>query len=262
MREVIRLGHGWVVGDGRNVDFWTVKLIGNDTLIDVLVEELPEELRHLKVSDLWLEGLGWDMSRIAQFLSEETRLELATVVVDNVTGARDRLSWRETPDVWWAWKWRCGNVFGDNTLWRDRVKFVKEYVKEVSAGRIGEHGVRSTNRQERLISWTPLLVGWTKLNTDGASHGNPGAATAGGVLRNGDGQWCGGFALNIGRCTAPWAELWGVYYGLCIAWEKQVRRLEVEIDSSMVVGFLTTGISDTHPLSFLVQLCYGFALKD
>ncbi|CAA7042099.1 unnamed protein product [Microthlaspi erraticum] len=115
---------------------------------------------------------------------------------------------------------------------------------------------------ERLISWSPPSVGWMKLDTDGASRGNPGAATAGGVLRNGNGQWCGGFALNIGRCTAPLAELWGVYYELCIAWEKQVRRLEVEIDSLMVVGFLTIGISDTHPLSFLVHLCHGFISKD
>lgn len=42
-------------------------------------------------------------------------------------------------------------------------------------------------------------------------------ATAGGVLRNGDGEWCGGFALNIGRCSAPIAERWGDYYGLYIA---------------------------------------------
>jgi len=34
------------------------------------------------------------------------------------------------------------------------------------------------------------------------------------------------------------------------------------VDSEIVVGFLKTGISDTHPLSFLVRLCYGFLSKD
>lgn len=29
-----------------------------------------------------------------------------------------------------------------------------------------------------------------------------------------------------------------------------------------MVGFLTTGICDSHPLSFLVRLCYGFLAKD
>lgn len=34
------------------------------------------------------------------------------------------------------------------------------------------------------------------------------------------------------------------------------------MDSHIVVGFLTTGISDSDPLSFLVCLCYGFISKD
>ena len=58
------------------------------------------------------------------------------------------------------------------------------------------------------------------------------------------------------------AELWGVYYGLVIAWEKGISRLEVEVDSKMVVGFLMTGIEDTHRLSFLVRLCHGFLTRD
>ena len=101
-----------------------------------------------------------------------------------------------------------------------------------------------------------------KLNTDGLSHGNPGPATAGGVLRNGEGELCGGFALNIGRCGALLAELWGVYYGLVVAWKKGIRRFELEVDSKVVVEFLTTGIGDTHPLSFLVRMCHGLLEND
>ena len=72
----------------------------------------------------------------------------------------------------------------------------------------------------------------------------------------------GGFAVNIGICTAPMVELWRVYYGLVIAWERGVRKVELEVDSQIVVGFLKTWISVAHPLSFLVQLCYGFLSKD
>ncbi|CAA7029674.1 unnamed protein product [Microthlaspi erraticum] len=130
--------------------------------------------------------------------------------------------------VWWGWKWRCGNVFGENQKCRDRAPAAE----------------------------------WFKLNTDGASQGNPGLATAGGVLRDGDGRWCSGFALNIGRCSAPLAELWGVYYGLMMAWEKQIPRLVLEVDLEVVVGFLMKGIQNSHPLSFLVRLCHGFLSKD
>ena len=34
------------------------------------------------------------------------------------------------------------------------------------------------------------------------------------------------------------------------------------MDSKVVVEFLTTGIGDTHPLSFLVRLCHGFISRD
>lgn len=47
-----------------------------------------------------------------------------------------------------------------------------------------------------------------------------------------------------------------------MAWERGLTQVEVEIDSEIVVGFLTTGISDSHPLSFLIRLCYGFISRD
>lgn len=165
--------------------------------------------------------------------------------------------------TWWGWKWRCGNVFGVNGKCRDRVRFIKELATEVSqAFSVMRGAPTGVIRVERQIAWSPPSEGWIKLNTDGASRGNPGLASAGGVLRDGSGVWRGGFALNIGICSAPLAELWGVYYGLYIAWEQGITRLELEVDSEIVVGFLQTGISDTHPLSFLVRLCHGFISRD
>ena len=76
-------------------------------------------------------------------------------------------------------------------------------------------------------------------------------------MRDENGMWQGGFALNIGICSAVLVELWGVYYGHCIAWDRGIRRVEVEVDSESVAGFLKTGIQDSNHLSFLVRLCYG-----
>jgi len=113
--------------------------------------------------------------------------------------------------VWWGSKWRCGTVFGENGRCRDRVRFVKELAKEVMTVK-SLHVMCSSSaiREERLIEWKPSTGEWVKLNTDGASKGNPGLATASGALRDGAGNWCGGFAVNLGRCAAPLAELWGV----------------------------------------------------
>ena len=165
--------------------------------------------------------------------------------------------------VWWCWKWRCGYVFGETGKCRDRVKFVKDKTQEVTLAnnKLRLH-LAVGLREERHIKWRRPSNGWCKLNTDGASRGNPGLATAGGVMRDENGEWQGGFAVNIGICSATLAELWGVYYGFVIAWENGIRRLEVEVDSATVVGFLKTGIHDAHPLSFLVRLCYGFISRD
>ncbi|KAG7564477.1 Ribonuclease H-like superfamily [Arabidopsis suecica] len=364
LREVIYKGYGWAIGDGKSVNFWSDRWLLETPIMDTIIEPLPAENAIVKARDLWRNGSGWDWEKIMPYISENRRLELAAVVLDTVTGAKDRLSWAATTNgkftvksayelitrdeyprqhmdkfyerlwkviapervrvflwlvgkqvvmtneerfrrhlcdteicqickngvesiihvlrdcggggeegeswptmfamaVWWGWKWRCGNIFGDNRVWKDRVRFIKELAKEVMAAKVlNGNGVTKAVRVEKMIKWVTPPTGWFKLNTDGASHGNPGLATAGGVLRNEAGEWCGGFALNIGRCSAPLAELWGVYYGLYIAWEQRITRLELEVDSVMVVEFLTTGIGDSHPLSFLVRLCYGFLSKD
>ncbi|KAG7533623.1 Ribonuclease H domain [Arabidopsis thaliana x Arabidopsis arenosa] len=397
LKEVVTRGSRWVVGDGREVRFWTDKWLSNEPLLDSVVTDVPTDQMELRVKELWREGTGWIFNRITPYVSHSARLQLMAVVIDNITGARDRLSWGETADgeftvksayalltrnsdprpdlssffdrvwrvvapervrtflwlvghqaimtnverhrrhlgdtsvcqvckggeetilhvlrdcpsiagiwrrivpasrrnqfwntsilewlygnlqlagngvneswatlfalgVWWGWKWRCGYIFGENGKCRDRVKFVKDLAAEVErADRLSRETRGTSPRVERMIAWKPPTGEWWKLNTDGASRGNPGLATAGGVLRDGAGHWRGGFSLNIGVCSAPLAELWGVYYGLYIAWERRCRRLELEVDSELVVGFLQTGINDSHPLSFLVRLCHGFISRD
>ena len=143
------------------------------------------------------------------------------------------------------------------------MQFVRDRAREVMEANknLRERPVAG-GRVEKQIAWQRPGSGWYKLNTDGAARGYPGLATAGGVVRGEYGMWEGGFAINIGICSASLAELWGVYYGLCIAWDRGIRRLEVEVDSESVVGFLQTGIHDVHPFSFLVRLCYGFISRD
>lgn len=73
-----------------------------------------------------------------------------------------------------------------------------------------------SGRVERRIRWVPPTGEWMKLNTDGVLRGNPGLAAADGVLRDGDGNWCGGFAVNISKCYVPLAELWREFIMVCI----------------------------------------------
>ena len=54
-------------------------------------------------------------------------------------------------------------------------------------------------------------VGWKKLNTDGASKGNPGLAGCGGVVRDKNGRWIAGFSRRIG-VTSSFGGLGRVSY--------------------------------------------------
>lgn len=64
-----------------------------------------------------------------------------------------------------------------------------ELVNEVAMAHTNLAGCNGpAEKVDRLIAWVPLGEGWVKLNTDGASRGNPGAATAGGVLQDKDGN--------------------------------------------------------------------------
>ncbi|KAG7543761.1 Ribonuclease H-like superfamily [Arabidopsis thaliana x Arabidopsis arenosa] len=397
-RVVVVPGIRWVIGDGNHAKFWTEKWLLNKPLTEVVTGALPHGVLDLRVCEFWQNGSGWVLDRIEPYIPAQVVLQLRSVVLDNITGSRDRISWGESANgeftvssayslltnnsnprqdmgklfnrvwhviapervrlfiwlgmhqalmtnaerqrrhlsdsgicpvcrsaeetilhilrdcpamdgvwirlvpagkrhaffaktlmewlyvnlgddtwvgdsgwstqfamaIWWAWKWRCGNVFGVQGKCRDRVKFLKDLAIEVTLAheKAAEQQKKQVGRVEKQIAWLKPAAGWVKVNTDGASRGNPGLAAAGGVLRDETGKWCGGFSLNIGVCSAPLAELWGVYYGLYIAWERRATRVELELDSEMVVGFLKTGISEYHPLSFLVRLCHGFLARD
>ena len=55
--------------------------------------------------------------------------------------------------TWWGWKWRCGNIFGENRVWKDKVRFIKGLAAEVRAANMAskEHSPAAV-RVERMIA--------------------------------------------------------------------------------------------------------------
>ncbi|GKV15349.1 hypothetical protein SLEP1_g26146 [Rubroshorea leprosula] len=66
---------------------------------------------------------------------------------------------------------------------------------------------KNTQKESRLVCWEKPPEGYCKLNTDGSAHGNPGPASAGGVIRDHLGRWIVGFACKIGYASCLRAEL-------------------------------------------------------
>lgn len=67
---------------------------------------------------------------------------------DNGTGNEFRWSLMFALPVWWGWKWRCGNVFGEkHRVWRDIVGFLRNLAKEVMLANEVERGSKNAGQR-------------------------------------------------------------------------------------------------------------------
>uniref|UniRef100_A0A6N2MZS1 RNase H type-1 domain-containing protein n=1 Tax=Salix viminalis TaxID=40686 RepID=A0A6N2MZS1_SALVM len=136
--------------------------------------------------------------------------------------------------LWYIWKERCNTTFGgDQGNWFGTILAIKRMVED--SKKIQRNGNESP-AEAANIGWKYPAEGWIKLNVDGCSKGNPGIAGAGGVIRDHMGTWIGGFARNIGICSSVTAELWAIYEGLKLTWDKGFRKVYLESDSRVVIA--------------------------
>ena len=160
---------------------------------------------------------------------------------------------------WWLWRWRnerCFNV--DPRIPVDQVSFIFARLKQIreayEQGPKGAEGHRSM-RQEVLIRWKYPGMGWMKLNTDGASKGNPGKAGAGGLIRGHRGELFEVFAANCGECSSTQAELLVVMRGLIVAWNGGHRKVVVSVDSEVVLKLLEGDPPTNSPYIHIIRKC-------
>jgi ribonuclease HI len=96
-------------------------------------------------------------------------------------------------------------------------------------------------------SWSPPPYPFIKLNFDGASKGNPGAAGYGAVIRDHLGHLLLIAAGSLGHTTNNAAELWGLIRGLHLANELGVHNVVVEGDSQIILNILQRILKGANP---------------
>ncbi|BFG25218.1 hypothetical protein CerSpe_114920 [Prunus speciosa] len=107
-----------------------------------------------------------------------------------------------------------------------------------------------------MLSWVPPRDGWFKLNIDGSRRFASGTIGAGGVIRNSNGDWIAGFAINLGTGQVLEAELWGLFFGIKLAVHKRLSHLNIEMDSSVAVNLMKKAdFPQDHPLAGLLSGC-------
>ncbi|KAL0462889.1 UNVERIFIED_CONTAM: putative ribonuclease H protein [Sesamum latifolium] len=104
-----------------------------------------------------------------------------------------------------------------------------------------------------LVTWLKPEPEWMKLNTDGASRGNPGVAVAGGLLRNHKGEVLWAFFEPLGTTTNTVAELQALFRGLQISLEKGFPRVWIELDALNTIHLLSAQFKGVWHLQVLLQ---------
>ena len=77
-------------------------------------------------------------------------------------------------------------------------------------------------------------------------------AAAGGILRDDQGKWVIGFAINLDNCFALVAEIWGAWQALQIAWVVGGKKVILELDNKVATQLIINGTSSINASTSLV----------
>ncbi|KAL4288301.1 hypothetical protein AHAS_Ahas19G0272500 [Arachis hypogaea] len=153
---------------------------------------------------------------------------------------------------WWLWRWRNKEIFMPGfTRSNDPCSFICNQAISIRNAPYKLYTGEYREKVERQISWSCPPTNWIKLNSDGASCGNPGTASYGGLLRDEMGHWVAGYYSNLRICSAFQAEIWGLLHGLKTAWELGIRRLIVDLDSKVLMDVITKENAENYPSNLI-----------
>ena len=110
----------------------------------------------------------------------------------------------------------------------------------------------------KLIGWKQPPPGFFKLNTDGSARGNPGGASAMGIIKDANGSWISSCSRKIGHTYSMVAELWGLRDGLTLAKNLNIEKLLVEVDALAIANISSSEnveFDPTHPYSAIIIDC-------
>ncbi|KAL0437781.1 UNVERIFIED_CONTAM: putative ribonuclease H protein [Sesamum radiatum] len=79
---------------------------------------------------------------------------------------------------------------------------------------------------------------WVKLNSDGASRGNPGVSGVGGIIRDHFGQVILAYYEPLGFSTNMMAELQGLFRGLQLCLERGLFHVWIDVDAMHVIRLI------------------------
>lgn len=148
------------------------------------------------------------------------------------------------------WAMACNSLW----FWHNKEEHIEEFVRSFNPSLhvslwLKEHGealemdnkVVGRTKEVRLIKWIPPNPSIVKFNVDGACIEGV-DASCGGLVRDDEGCWMGGFAKHVGICSSYMAELWGLLEGLMFVWiwdsgELKLKQILLKLQRISINGY-------------------------
>ncbi|EOY20770.1 Ribonuclease H protein [Theobroma cacao] len=236
-----------VIGDGMSVNFSKDKWLGDRTLAKITCRVAHPALDKVVVKDFLSPNGHWDHDKLCHCLPQE---------VFTIASAYDY--WRQSssstdvkPSGIWqgAWKWQGPQrvrtflfqcLHGKLMTNRERLcrKLTTEALcplckmeYETTIHVLWDYMMTTSlwvriipQREQDKFFTSPLREWLVSLNTDGAYRKSSDEAAVGGVIHNEAGEWRIDFVAKLSKCSAYRAELWGMLFGLRLAWESRTNE--------------------------------------
>jgi len=111
--------------------------------------------------------------------------------------------------IWNLWNSRNKFIFEARQVHPHQIAFWALAQARDTAGAL-HVGSIARIREPILVQWLPPPQGFFKLNSDGSLNHAAKNASAGGIIRDWEGNWVKGYTVNIDSTSIFAAELWGL----------------------------------------------------
>ncbi|GLJ44553.1 hypothetical protein SUGI_0935720 [Cryptomeria japonica] len=146
-----------------------------------------------------------------------------------------------------------GRIQGVNYKFLAKWDFDME--KSWSFKQIGDHRLNDRKALGKNASWQAPLVGWKKLNFDGAGRGNLGQSGVGAIIRNEDGEVVHAISGLVGIATNNVAEIVVLEVGLRWCVNNEIDKLIIEGDSQIILnGVSKFGFQNWRLASWILRI--------
>ena len=113
--EALKLRVVWRLGDGKNVNFWFDRWIGNNSLADLRYDPPPHDVLFKTVAD-FLNGNLWNTMKLQACLPTQAIQRIINIPVGIDSGLADRCIWGLSPNGNFSVKTAYGVCCGQNDL--------------------------------------------------------------------------------------------------------------------------------------------------